>query len=139
MPDFIREDLSGSRFERVRLIGAEFRAVNLTDVTIRGALVKDARLHGLEMCNVDITGELTNVTVNGVDIGPLVEAELDRQRVRRCLGTLSALQSEAVRLAYYGGFTYHQVAERLEVPLGTIKTRIRDGLIRLRDCMEVTS
>src|SRR3954470_2815181 len=79
MPEFIREDLSGSRFERVRLIGAEFRAVNLTDVKIRGALVKDATLHGLELCNVDITGELVDVTVNGVDIGPLVEAELDRR------------------------------------------------------------
>ncbi|MFC0540786.1 DinB family protein [Kutzneria chonburiensis] len=79
MPEFIREDLSGSRFERVRLIGAEFRAVNLTDVRIRGALVKDATLHGLELCNVDITGELVGVTVNGVDIGPLVEAELDRR------------------------------------------------------------
>jgi hypothetical protein len=79
MPEFIREDLSGARFERVRLIGAEFRAVNMTDVKIRGALVKDATLHGLELCNVDISAELVNVTVNGVDIGPLVEAELNRR------------------------------------------------------------
>src|SRR3954453_9128061 len=83
MPEFIREDLSGSRFERVRLIGAEFRAVDLTDVKIRGALVKDATLHGLELCDVDITGELVNVTVNGVDSGPLVEAELDRRHLDR--------------------------------------------------------
>ncbi|EWM11896.1 DinB family protein [Kutzneria sp. 744] len=83
MPEFIREDLSGSRFERVRFIGAEFRSVNLTDVKMRGALVKDATLHGLELRNVDITGELVNVTVNGVDIGPLVEAELDRRHPDR--------------------------------------------------------
>ncbi|MBV9447453.1 MAG: ECF RNA polymerase sigma factor SigK [Streptosporangiaceae bacterium] len=76
--------------------------------------------------------------VTGDDVAELAEAALDRQRVRRCLGTLTALQGEAVKLAYYGGYTYPQVAELLGVALGTVKTRIRDGLIRLRDCMEVT-
>jgi RNA polymerase sigma-70 factor, ECF subfamily len=77
--------------------------------------------------------------VAGDDVAELVETELDRQRVRRCLAALTPLQSEAVKLAYYGGYSYPQVAELLGVPLGTIKTRIRDGLIRLRDCMEVTA
>jgi RNA polymerase sigma-70 factor, ECF subfamily len=72
------------------------------------------------------------------DVADLVETKLDRQRVRRCLANLTPLQAEAVKLAYYGGYTYPQVGELLKVPLGTIKTRIRDGLIRLRDCMEVT-
>lgn len=71
------------------------------------------------------------------DVAELVETSLDRQRVRRCLGGLTTLQAESVKLAYYGGYTYPQVAELLEVPLGTIKTRIRDGLIRLRDCLGV--
>jgi RNA polymerase sigma-70 factor (ECF subfamily) len=77
--------------------------------------------------------------VAGDDVAELVETELDRQRIRRCLSALTPLQSEAVKLAYYGGYSYPQVAELLGVPLGTIKTRIRDGLIRLRDCMEVTA
>jgi RNA polymerase sigma-70 factor, ECF subfamily len=81
---------------------------------------------------------LTPGPVTGDDVAELVETKLDRQRVRRCMGTLTTLQGESVKLAYYGGYTYHQVAELLGVPLGTIKTRIRDGLIRLRDCMEVT-
>jgi len=81
---------------------------------------------------------LTPGPVTGDDVAELVETALDRQRVRRCLGALTSLQAEAVKLAYYGGYTYPQVAELLKVPLGTIKTRIRDGLIRLRDCMEVT-
>ena len=76
--------------------------------------------------------------VTGDDVAELVETALDRQRVRRCLGTLTTLQAEAVKLAYYGGYTYAQVAELLGVALGTAKTRIRDGLIRMRDCMEVT-
>jgi RNA polymerase sigma-70 factor (ECF subfamily) len=82
--------------------------------------------------------KLTSGPVTGDDVAELVETALDRQRVRRCLGALSSLQAESVKLAYYGGYTYPQVAELLGVPLGTIKTRIRDGLIRLRDCMGVS-
>lgn len=77
--------------------------------------------------------------VTGEDVAELVETALDRQRVRRCMGALTALQAESVKLAYYGGYTYPQVAELLGIALGTVKTRIRDGLIRMRDCMEVTS
>ena len=81
---------------------------------------------------------LTPGPVTGDDVAELVETKLDRQRVRRCLAALTQLQAESVKLAYYGGYTYPQVAELIGAPLGTIKTRIRDGLIRLRDCMEVT-
>jgi RNA polymerase sigma-70 factor (ECF subfamily) len=81
--------------------------------------------------------KLTPGPVTGDDVAELVETALDRQRVRRCLGTLTTLQAESVKLAYYGGYTYPQVAQLLGVALGTVKTRIRDGLIRLRDCMEV--
>lgn len=68
-----------------------------------------------------------------------VESRLDAQQVRRCLRGLTDLQREAVSLAYYGGNTYSQVATLLEVPLGTVKTRLRDGLIRLRDCLGVAA
>ena len=56
--------------------------------------------------------------------------------VRECLDTLTDLQLESVRLAYFNGYTYNEVATLLEKPLPTIKTRMRDGLIRLRDCLE---
>jgi RNA polymerase sigma-70 factor (ECF subfamily) len=71
-------------------------------------------------------------------VADAVAASLDQQRVRRCLGGLSRLQRESVTLAYYGGYSYPQVAALLGVALGTVKTRIRDGLIRMRDCMEVS-
>ena len=68
-----------------------------------------------------------------------VESAFERTAVRRCLGTLTELQRESVTLAYYSGYTYREVAELLTVPLPTIKTRLRDGLIRLRDCLGVAS
>ncbi|GAA2033355.1 sigma-70 family RNA polymerase sigma factor [Catenulispora yoronensis] len=71
------------------------------------------------------------------DVVEAVEAHLDRQRVRHCLETLTDLQRQSVTLAYYGGYTYAQVARLLETPLGTVKTRLRDGLARLRDCLGV--
>ena len=71
------------------------------------------------------------------DVTEAVEASLDAERVRRCLTSLTALQRECVSLAYYGGYSYREVAELLGVPAGTVKTRMRDGLIRLRDCLGV--
>ncbi|MFF2326266.1 MULTISPECIES: sigma-70 family RNA polymerase sigma factor [unclassified Streptomyces] len=66
-----------------------------------------------------------------------VESRLEREQVRRCMRTLSELQRQSVTLAYYQGLTHREVSELLSVPLGTIKTRLRDGLIRLRDCLGV--
>jgi RNA polymerase sigma-70 factor (ECF subfamily) len=68
-----------------------------------------------------------------------VSGRLERQQVRRCLAGLTELQRQAVTLAYYQGHTYPQVAELLGAPLPTVKTRMRDGLIRLRDCLGVTA
>ena len=72
------------------------------------------------------------------EVAERVEARLEYQRVRHCLEGLTALQRESVTLAYYDGYTYSQVAGLLGVPLGTIKTRMRDGLAKLRDCLGVT-
>ena len=69
MADFTGEDLAGSRFEKVDLTGALFHNVDLTGAVIRGAL----------LVNVDISGEIQDVRINGVDVVPLVEAELDRR------------------------------------------------------------
>jgi RNA polymerase sigma-70 factor, ECF subfamily len=64
-------------------------------------------------------------------------AHLEQQQVRRCIQTLTGLQREAITLAYYSGYTYREVAELLGTALPTVKTRMRDGLIRLRDCLGV--
>jgi RNA polymerase sigma-70 factor, ECF subfamily len=72
------------------------------------------------------------------EVAETVETNLDRERVRRCLDSLTDIQRESLTLAYYGGYTYRETAGLLNVALGTVKTRIRDGLIRMRDCMGVT-
>jgi RNA polymerase sigma-70 factor, ECF subfamily len=71
------------------------------------------------------------------EVAEVVESRLERERVRRCLGSLTELQRESITLAYYGGYTYGQVAILLGIPTGTVKTRMRDALIRLRDCLGV--
>jgi RNA polymerase sigma-70 factor (ECF subfamily) len=71
------------------------------------------------------------------EVADSVQAALDREQVRRCLDSLSELQRESITLAYYGGHTYRQVARLLGIALGTVKSRIRDGLLRMRDCLGV--
>ena len=77
--------------------------------------------------------------ISADEVAETVEDNLERERVRRCLETLTDAQRESVTLAYYGGYSYREVAGLLNVALGTIKSRIRDGLIRMRDCMGVMS
>lgn len=64
-------------------------------------------------------------------------ASIEAQRVRAALADLTTKQREAVELAFLGGYTHTEVAAMLDLPLGTAKTRIRDGLIRLRDALGV--
>jgi len=76
------------------------------------------------------------------EAGPDVTAEtalagLEARRVRGALAALTSVQREAIELAYFGGYTHTEVAALLDLPVGTAKTRIRDGLIRLRDTMGV--
>ena len=67
-----------------------------------------------------------------------VGSRLEAEAVVRCLETLTDTQQESVRLAYYGGLTYREVAEKLNAAVPTIKSRIRDGLIRLKTCLGVS-
>jgi RNA polymerase sigma-70 factor (ECF subfamily) len=80
----------------------------------------------------------SRVPAAGDTVADSVEATLDAELLRRCLERLSDVQRESITLAYYGGYTYPEVAKLLEVALGTIKSRIRDGLNRLRDCLGVS-
>jgi hypothetical protein len=108
MTEFREQDLAGARFERVSLKGASFREVylnnaiirdaDLSGAEIRGALLNQSRLRGVELVDVEISGELQNVVVNGVDIAPLVEAELNRRLPERA--KMSPADSDGFREAW---------------------------------------
>ncbi|GAA0627790.1 ECF RNA polymerase sigma factor SigK [Kribbella sandramycini] len=78
------------------------------------------------------------VEVEYDEVSDTVSTRLEAEQVRRCLDTLTDLQRESINLAYYNGYTYVEVAQQLDAKLPTIKARMRDGLIRLRDCLGTT-
>lgn len=79
MTDFISKDLAGSRFEEVYLTGARFHNVDLTGASFRLVDLTGASFRGVALVDADISGEIHNLRVNGVDVWPLVEAELNRR------------------------------------------------------------
>lgn len=85
----------------------------------------------------DVTYHERNQTVSHDVTAEAAHAALEARRVRGALGTLTPVQREAVELAYLQGYTHTEIARMLDLPVGTAKTRIRDGLIRLRDTLGV--
>jgi uncharacterized damage-inducible protein DinB len=93
MTEFLDQDLTGSRFQRVNLSGSRFRLVQLGGAEFCGCEFSDARfrivemygvkMRGVELQDVEISGDIGNLKVNGVEVGNLVEAELDRRYPER--------------------------------------------------------
>lgn len=83
----------------------------------------------------ETTYSQATATISFDQVADAVEVREARERVINCLGSLTDIQRESVSLAYYRGLTYREVAEQLSVALPTIKSRIRDGLARLRECL----
>jgi RNA polymerase sigma-70 factor (ECF subfamily) len=78
-----------------------------------------------------------NASIDHDSTADAAAASFEARRVRTALSGLTVAQREAITLAYFGGYTHTEVATMLELPVGTAKTRIRDGLIRLRDALGV--
>ncbi|MEJ7832823.1 MAG: ECF RNA polymerase sigma factor SigK [Nocardioides sp.] len=87
----------------------------------------------------DTTYQQQNQTIEHDSTADAAQASMEGRRVRSALASLTSVQREALELAYFGGYTHTEVASMLDLPVGTAKTRIRDGLIRLRDTMGVGS
>lgn len=93
MTDFHDRDLTGARFHRTNLRRATFTDVHLNDAVLRdvdlsgadlrGVALRDVRMRGVELVGVDIHGEIRDVVINGVDVAPLIEAELNRRMPER--------------------------------------------------------
>lgn len=82
---------------------------------------------------------LRDIETDYDNVSETVEIRIEHERVKRAMQQLTAFQREAISLAYYGGYSHTEIAGILAIPVGTVKTRLRDGMIRLRDEMGVTS
>lgn len=89
----------------------------------------------LRRLRVRKTEAADEATPDAVDVVEEVLRLLESERVRKALQALPPGQREVIVLAYYGGLTQREIAERLGLPLGTVKTRTRDGLLRLREAL----
>ncbi|MBC7443035.1 MAG: sigma-70 family RNA polymerase sigma factor [Ramlibacter sp.] len=87
----------------------------------------------------DVKIGIRDLAVAFDEVSETVEVRLEHERVEKAMSRLTQLQRQAISLAYYGGLSQSEVAERLQIPLGTVKTRLRDGMIRLRDELGVAS
>lgn len=87
----------------------------------------------------DTVGRREDATRPFDDVSEAVTVADEHEQIRTALDVLTDLQRQAIELAYFEGMTYREVAQDLGVPLGTIKTRMRDGMIRLRDTMGVAT
>ena len=98
MPDYIHEDLTGARFDDVYLTNAHFHDVDLSNARFRLVDLTGVTIRGAALVDVDISGEIRNLRVNGVDVAPLVEAELDRRYPDR--GTMRPADADGFRKAW---------------------------------------
>lgn len=122
---------TASRFDRTRgsaiswlLTIAHHKAVD----RVRSAEAASRREETYQQQNQGVEHDVT---------AEAAHASLEARRVRAALAGLTDAQREAIELAFFGGYTHTEVAGLLDLPLGTAKTRIRDGLIRLRDTIGV--
>ncbi|MEV6413651.1 sigma-70 family RNA polymerase sigma factor [Kribbella sp. NPDC051718] len=119
-----RYDASRGSVSAWALTMAHRRAID----RVRSEQSSSDRDHAVGMRSAEIDfDQVTDAVVNN----------LEAEQVRRCLGSLTELQRESITLAYYQGYTYTEVATLLEAKVPTVKARMRDGLVRLRDCLGV--
>jgi RNA polymerase sigma-70 factor (ECF subfamily) len=107
-------------------------------LTVAHRRAVDAVRHDQAATNRERTYDWTTGPDHDV-VDETVSLRLEHEQVRRCMDGLTDLQREAITLAYFQGYTYAETAEVLGANPSTIKTRMRDGLVRLRDCMGVDS
>jgi RNA polymerase sigma-70 factor, ECF subfamily len=103
----------------------------------RNKAIDHLRIRQRQQRTADRVTEEAAHSVDGAEVTTeAVDLREDCARVRAALGEIPGEQKAAIELAFFGGLTHEQIAEKLETPLGTIKARIRRGLMKLRDCLK---
>lgn len=116
-----------------RFDGRKASPITWLAVLARNKAIDRLRRHSAPVTNLDDSPELVDGAPSALEV---LEQEEDRKRLRDCLEELDEQQRSSIRSAFLDGATYPQLAEREQVPLGTMKSWIRRGLIRLRGCLE---
>ena len=119
----------------------DYRASLAAPMTWMTSIVRNRCLDWLRRPRLEVAdedGSITEGAESGSD-GPLAELEKAKaaQALSRCLGALEAKQRQAIALAFYDGLSHGELASHLREPLGTVKTWIRRGLLRLKDCLAI--
>ncbi len=119
---------------------ADYRAGLSAPMTWMTSIVRNRCLDWLRRPLPEVADELLE-EVESPNPGPLAELERAKnaQALARCLGALDAKQRQAIALAFYDGLSHAELASRLRQPLGTVKTWVRRGLLKLKSCLELQS
>jgi RNA polymerase sigma-70 factor, ECF subfamily len=130
------EDLTQTVFLKVWNAPNLFRGGNLAAWLVR--VTRNGALDILRSRASRSEAELPEALPEEESLEDVTFARMDAQRVRTALATLPAEQREPIELGFFGGITHEEIARRSGAPLGTVKTRIRSGLRKLRSALSET-
>lgn len=134
------EDVLQECYVRIWDHAPEYRAGLAAPMTWMTSIVRNRCLDWLRRPNLEVIddeGEMIEAAESD-NPGPLaqLESSADARALKHCLDTLEARQRQAIALAYYDGLSHSELASHLREPLGTVKTWVRRGLLRLKGCLE---
>jgi RNA polymerase sigma factor (sigma-70 family) len=112
---------------------AKASPITWLSVLTRNKAIDRLRARRFATDTIEAANDIADESASAVE---LIEAAQDRERLGHCLGELEEQPRAAIRAAFFDGLTYQELAERDDVPLGTMKSWIRRGLMRLRGCLE---
>ena len=134
------EDVLQECYVRIWDHARDFRAGLAAPMTWMTSIVRNRCLDWLRRPKLEVIdedGELIESAESDYP-GPLaeLEASADARALKKCLNALEAKQRQAIALAYFDGLSHAELAGHLREPLGTVKTWVRRGLLRLKSCLE---
>ncbi|MBL8520631.1 MAG: sigma-70 family RNA polymerase sigma factor [Betaproteobacteria bacterium] len=136
----IAEEVLQDAFVNIWNNAAGYATQKSAPLTWMTAIVRNRSLDIVRRPKLEVADEDDWFTLHLEDEAPgpegLLAESRDRARVERCMEALDAEQKQSIALAFYKGLSHSEVAEHLKRPLGTVKTHIRRGLLKLKGCLD---